>query len=255
MSEYEVLCIMRKIITFFRNYSDYHSLEGDHMKEKINQYKHVLLLLYFPAYLAAFSYLESVTPGRIHIISFPLDKYIPFVEVFIIPYLLWFVYMGVTGIYFLFFEKENFCRLMYFGMIGMTTFLLVSWLYPNGLAIRPDSFSRDNIFIRLTEYVYSVDTATNVLPSIHVFNSVAMCVAFRESDRLKNSRMVQRVSFTVTVLIILSTMFVKQHSVIDVLAGLFLSYIAYELVYGGRAVRIWNGIFAAKYRKKEELKS
>ena len=100
-----------------------------------------------------------------------------------------------------------------------------------------------------------MDTATNVLPSIHVFNSVAMCVAFRESDRLKNSRMVQRVSFTVTVLIILSTMFVKQHSVIDVLAGLFLSYIAYELVYGGRAVRIWNGIFAAKYRKKEELKS
>lgn len=58
-----------------------------------------------------------------------------------------------------------------------------------------------------------------------------------------------------TVLIILSTMFVKQHSVVDVFTGLMLSYVAYELVYGGRAVQIWSSINMVKYRKKEELKS
>ena len=34
-----------------------------------------------------------------------------------------------------------------------------------------------------------------------------------------------------------------------------LSYVAYELVYGGRAVQIWSSMNMVKYRKKEELKS
>ncbi len=112
------------------------------MRDKLNQYKHVLLLLYFPFYLAAFRYLENIRPDRLHIISSPLDQYIPFIPVFILPYLFWFLYIAGPGLYFLFCEKEVFCRLMYFGMIGMTGFFpVVSWVYPNGLAIRPDSFA------------------------------------------------------------------------------------------------------------------
>ena len=67
------------------------------MKDKLNQYKHVLLLLYFPLYLAAFRYLENITPEHLHIISSPLDQYIPFLPVFIIPYLFWFVYIALRG--------------------------------------------------------------------------------------------------------------------------------------------------------------
>lgn len=226
------------------------------MKEKINQYKHILLLFYFPLYLAAFRYLENITPEHLNIISSPLDKYIPFLPIFIIPYLFWFVYIAVPGVYFLFCEKEVFCRLMYFGMIGMTVFLLISWIYPNGLAIRPHTFAEQNIFTQLTRYVYSVDTPTNVLPSIHVFNSVGIYLAVKDSDLLGKKKGVCYASLTVTVLIILSTMFVKQHSVVDVVSGLVLSYISFELVYGGRALQIWDSVNMVKYRgKKERLKS
>lgn len=225
------------------------------MRDKLNQYKHVLLLLYFPFYLAAFRYLENIRPDRLHIISSPLDQYIPFIPVFILPYLFWFLYIAGPGLYFLFCEKEVFCRLMYFGMIGMTVFLVVSWVYPNGLAIRPDSFADDNVFTQLTRFVYSVDTATNVLPSIHVFNSVGIYLAVKDSERLSQKKGRQYASLIMTTLIILSTMFVKQHSVVDVVAGLTLSYVSYELVYGGRAVQIWNSMNMVKYRKKEELKS
>lgn len=226
------------------------------MKEKINQYKHILLLLYFPIYLAAFRYLENITPEHLNIISSPLDKYIPFVPIFIIPYLFWFVYIAVPGVYFLFCEKEVFCRLMYFGMIGMTVFLLISWIYPNGLTIRPHDFADQNIFTQLTRYVYSVDTPTNVLPSIHVFNSIGIYLAVKDSERLGRKKGIRYASLTVTILIILSTMFVKQHSVVDVLSGLILSYISFELVYGGRALQIWDSVNMVKYRtKKERLKS
>ena len=225
------------------------------MRDKLNQYKHVLLLLYFPFYLAAFRYLENIRPDRLHIISSPLDQYIPFIPVFILPYLFWFLYIAGPGLYFLFCEKEVFCRLMYFGMIGMTVFLVVSWVYPNGLAIRPDSFADDNVFTQLTRFVYSVDTATNVLPSIHVFNSVGIYLAVKDSERLSQKKGIRYASLIMTTLIILSTMFVKQHSVVDVVAGLTLSYVSYELVYGGPALQIWNSMNMVKYRKKEELKS
>ena len=162
------------------------------MRDKLNQYKHVLLLLYFPFYLAAFRYLENIRPDRLHIISSPLDQYIPFIPVFILPYLFWFLYIAGPGLYFLFCEKEVFCRLMYFGMIGMTVFLVVSWVYPNGLAIRPDSFADNNVFTQLTRFVYSVDTATNVLPSIHVFNSVGIYLAVKDSERLSQKKGIRR---------------------------------------------------------------
>ena len=225
------------------------------MKDKLNQYKHVLLLLYFPLYLAAFRYLENITPEHLHIISSPLDQYIPFLPVFIIPYLFWFVYIALPGMYFLFCEREEFCRLMYFGMIGMTVFLLISYVYPNGLAIRPEHLAGDSVFIKLTRYVYSVDTSTNVLPSIHVFNSIGIYLAVKDSDNLRKKKGIRYASLTITVLIILSTMFVKQHSVVDVIAGLLLSCVASDLIYGGRAIQIWNNFHVVKYRKKERLKS
>ena len=201
------------------------------MKDKLNQYKHVLLLLYFPLYLAAFRYLENITPEHLHIISSPLDQYIPFLPVFIIPYLFWFVYIALPGMYFLFCEREVFCRLMYFGMIGMTVFLLISYVYPNGLAIRPEHLAGDSVFIKLTRYVYSVDTSTNVLPSIHVFNSIGIYLAVKDSDNLRKKKGIRYASLTITVLIILSTMFVKQHSVVDVIAGLLFSRVAGDLIY------------------------
>lgn len=225
------------------------------MKDKLNQYKHVLLLLYFPLYLAAFRYLENITPEHLHIISSPLDQYIPFLPVFIIPYLFWFVYIALPGMYFLFCEREVFCRLMYFGMIGMTVFLLISYVYPNGLAIRPEHLAGDSVFIKLTRYVYSVDTSTNVLPSIHVFNSIGIYLAVKDSDNLRKKKGIRYASLTITVLIILSTMFVKQHSVVDVIAGLLLSCVASDLIYGGRVIQIWNNFHVVKYRKKERLKS
>lgn len=215
----------------------------------------MLLLLYFPLYLAAFRYLENITPEHLHIISSPLDQYIPFLPVFIIPYLFWFVYIALPGMYFLFCERDVFCRLMYFGMIGMTVFLLISYVYPNGLAIRPEHLAGDSVFIKLTRYVYSVDTSTNVLPSIHVFNSIGIYLAVKDSENLRKKKGIRYASLTITVLIILSTMFVKQHSVVDVIAGLLLSCVASDLIYGGRAIQIWNNFNVVKYRKKERLKS
>lgn len=222
------------------------------MAEKLKNYKHGLLLLYFPFYLAAFAYLEKRVPDNVHIINCAIDQYIPFIEVFIIPYLLWFAYIAVAGIYFFFKEKDSFCKLMYCGMIGMTIFILVSYIYPNGLELRPDTFTRNNIFIELTKMVYSMDTPTNVLPSIHVFNSMAVYFAVKNSPKLRENKFARAGAFLMTFSIILSTMFLKQHSVVDVLTALILSCLSYELIYNERIEKIREGLEELKFRRKHK---
>ena len=116
-------------------------------------------------------------------------------------------------------------------VIGMTLFLIISYVWPNGHTLRPAIIPRDNIFTRMVTAIYRSDTSTNVLPSIHVFNTVAMHTAIKHSTTLKDHPLVVRGSFILAVLIVLSTMFIKQHTVIDVVVALALNTATWYFLY------------------------
>ena len=202
-----------------------------HFKEFLKEKEHYLLLLYPPIYLFFFAKLEKMPTDSVHIISHPVDSMIPFVEIFVVPYLLWFFFIAGFGVFFFFAEKESFKKMMYFEMIGMTFFLCLSYCYPNGLELRPEYFERSNIFIDLVKIVYAKDTSTNVLPSIHVYNSLGVLFTVKQSKRLNNHIFVQEFSFVMTVLIVLSTMFIKQHSIVDVALAFVLSYMSWTVLF------------------------
>ena len=183
-------------------------------------------------YLSGFSWLENRHVSGIHITACALDYKIPFQEIFIIPYLLWFVYIAATVIYFLLHEDENFNALAGTLALGMTLFLVVSAIYPNGLNLRPVTFERDNIFIRLVQFVYKNDTPTNVLPSIHVFNSLTCCMAILQNKRKHFKKTTDIAVVILTILIIMSTMLLKQHSVVDVALAILMYTACYRIVYG-----------------------
>ena len=192
-----------------------------------------LIPVYMVFYLLSFRFLEKHVTTNYHVITSPLDKYIPFCEVFVIPYYLWFVYMTAVLIYFAFFSASirEYNQLAFTLGIGMTIFLLVSLLYPNGLHLRPASFPRDNFLTRWVAALYRTDTPTNVFPSIHVFNSLAACVAIHRCQALKKRRRIRIGSLILSVLIILSTMFLKQHSFTDVTAAFLMYAVLYVLIY------------------------
>ena len=93
-------------------------------------------------------------------------------------------------------------------------------IYPNGQILRPTTVELDNIFVDLVKQLYRADTPTNIFPSLHVYNSIGACIAIMHSQRLKEYRWIQYASLVLGGLIILSTMFLKQHSVIDVVGNL-----------------------------------
>lgn len=201
------------------------------MKKFIERYKHAWVFLYAFIYLPWFVYLEKHITTEFHLIHSPADDYIPFIEFFIIPYMLWFAFIAVTIAYFFFTDTNGFYKLVTFLFTGMTLFLIISTLYPNGLDLRPEVFARDNIFVDMVKTLYKTDTSTNVLPSIHVFNSIGAHIAISHSQHLQKYRWVQISSLILTVSIVLSTMFLKQHSIIDVICAFLMAAIIHSFVY------------------------
>ena len=102
------------------------------MKQFIKKYGHVWILSYGLIYLPWFARLQENVGKPYNVMHVGLDDYIPFNEYFIVPYLLWFLYVGGTIAYFFFRSKEDYYRLCTFLFTGMTISLLVCTLFPNG---------------------------------------------------------------------------------------------------------------------------
>ncbi len=202
------------------------------MKEFIKKYRHGWIFSYAIFYLAAFYFLENRTAPKMHTIHMELDNAIPFIEWFIFPYLLWFVYICAGVLFlFLFASKKEFYQCCGYLFLGMTVFLFLSYIYPNQLSLRPDHFDRDNIAISLVKGLYNTDTPTNVFPSIHVYNSLVMHIALRRNASIRKHKWLVIASFLLAISIVLSTMFLKQHSVWDVFGGIFMTICFYPIFY------------------------
>ena len=202
------------------------------LKELYTKYRHAIpLILYGIIYLAWFCYLEKKVTKQYAVIHMGIDDYIPFCEVFVIPYMLWFAYVAIVVLYFLFKDKTDYYRVCAFLATGMTIFLVISTLWPNGHHLRLGEFPRDNIFTQMVASLWKTDTPTNLWPSIHVYNSIGAHIAIAKSKHFENRKGIRIASFILATSIILATVFIKQHSVFDVLTAFALSAIMYLVIY------------------------
>ena len=197
----------------------------------IKKYKHAWVFSYILIYMPWFMYLEKHVTSGYHVIHSVIDNKIPFVEYFIVPYLLWFLFIAATFLYFFFKDVDGFYKLAKLMFAGMTIFLIISTLVPNGLNLRPMYFARDNVFVDMVKMLYKADTPTNVLPSLHVYNSLGACIAIYNSKALQKHKVISWSAYILAALIILATMFLKQHSIIDVMAAFIMAYTIYQFVY------------------------
>ena len=107
-------------------------------------------------------------------------------------------------------------RYVWFMIAGFGFSMVFCVLFPNGQDLRPAAFAHENFFTWLLGRVYAADTNTNVLPSMHVIGCVAACCGVFRSKKLRCWRLPILLA---AILICLSTVFVKQHSILDIFAG------------------------------------
>lgn len=200
-------------------------------KDFLQKYKHAWVLSYFIIYCIWFTYLEQRTQVEHYPMHMRLDDVIPFCEYFIIPYLLWFVFIAATMTYFFFTSVEDFYKCCALLFTGMTICLLIYTFFPNEQNLRPATFTDTNLFTDLVQMIYNADTSTNVCPSIHVLNSIGVFASICESRNLRKHKWVILSSGVLALSICMSTVFLKQHSMVDVLCGAGLAIALYALVY------------------------
>lgn len=201
----------------------------------VRENPHCLALTYWIFYLTGFFLLER-REGEYFLIQCPLDEKIPFLEIFVIPYASWFLLLAVSQFWTMIYSKEDFLDLCALMFAGNTICLLIYLFIPNGLDLRPETVP-ENFWGRMVGFLYSLDTSTNVCPSIHVSSSVAAALVAWRSKALADKRWIRRLVYLWVVLICLSTMFIKQHSIVDVACGLALSLALYPVA----CVWDWRG--------------
>jgi membrane-associated phospholipid phosphatase len=205
--------------------------KDDYMKDLFYRYRHVWILGYAFIYIPWFIYLEKTVTNHYYIMHVALDDLIPFNEYFIIPYLLWFVYIAAAILFFFCTNVKDYYRLCTMLFTGMTISLVICTVFPNGTDFRPVIDPGKNICSDIVAVLYSTDTCTNVFPSIHVYNSICVHIAVLHSERLRKYRLVKTGSLILMISISLATVFLKQHSAFDGLGSLVMAYVMYHFVY------------------------
>ncbi len=195
----------------------------------IETHNYCLVLSYFFFYMIVFT-LEEQYLRPVVTIHCPIDDWIPFNSLFIIPYFAWFLLVPAVIGYFMFKSKDEFLDLCFMLFTGMTICLAIYALVPNGIHLR-EMITGHDICSRLVVMLRKIDTATNVCPSIHVFATLGVMMAVLRSPEFKKKKILKGFIVVLSMLICASTMALKQHSFIDVCCGTALAGIMYYWTY------------------------
>lgn len=155
-----------------------------------------------------------------------MDKAIPFIKGFIIPYVIWYPFIFGTLLYFCFKDKTTYYITIISINISVMICFIIYFLFQTTVP-RPQIYSND-FLSQIVKFIYLTDKPVNCFPSIHVLTSFLMVKGILKS-RIKNSINIFVISF-IALAIIMSTLFVKQHVVLDVMAAILLGDITLNCV-------------------------
>jgi len=150
-----------------------------------------------------------------------LDNLIPLTPVFVIPYLSGLLFWLATVIYINLKQVgEQVLRFNFMMILAGILSVLIYILLPTFMN-RPAIIDND-IFSRILSWVYATDRAYNAAPSGHTFYTIICFLAL-----WKVAPKYRTVWTIISILIIASTLFTKQHNVLDVLLGTGFAMLIY----------------------------
>ena len=200
-------------------------IESDYiiMKELIKKRHLIPIAVWFVIYMGLFGFLEIVPPKDVHLIHCALDDRIPNMAIFIYPYVSWFPYIVVCAVLAIKnLDDRQFKKAVLVLTTGMNIFLFISYMWPTGLDLRESIvYDLHTLSGNLLKFVQTVDTPKSVFPSMHVYVTLVLQYTLEMRKKLVPAWGIW-VGRVLAVLIVLSTMFTKQHSAVDVTAAIVM---------------------------------
>lgn len=183
------------------------------------KYRYLLLLLGWPVYFLLYYLTENLIPAEsCHVIHCALDEKISFCEYFAVFYVGWYGLIVISLLYFLSYHVESFCKLQTYIILVQLLATVIFIVYPSRQELRPDAFPRENLLTSLMGFLYRLDTPTGVCPSLHVAISLGIASVWMRERGV--SPWVKGAIVLFCLGVCLSVAFVKQHSVLDILAAI-----------------------------------
>lgn len=193
------------------------------MKELIKKRHLIPIAVWFVIYMGLFGFLEIVPPRDVHLIHCALDDRIPNMAIFIYPYVSWFPYIVVcAALAIKNLDDRQFKKAVLVLTTGMNIFLFISYVWPTGLDLRESIvYDLHTLSGNLLKFVQTVDTPKSVFPSMHVYVTLVLQYTLEMQKKLVPAWGIWG-GRVLAVLIVLSTMFTKQHSAVDVTAAIVM---------------------------------
>lgn len=189
--------------------------------------RHLWWLLFWPIYWLRYPLIEHCRGAVSYLpVYCSLDDLIPFCEAFLLPYMLWMPLMVGMCLYTLRYDADTFRDYSRFLVIAMSLSTVIFLLWPSCQELRPEVFPRDNLLTRCVSLLYAADTNTNVFPSEHAIGAAALWLAARRMDGPGADRLRLPVC-VLAVLACTATVFLKQHSVLDLLGAVPVCFAAW----------------------------
>lgn len=193
--------------------------------EKI-EIKPLIATIFLVCIQSALYFISKLLQGDLNLVGNVIDTKIPFVPAFFIPYCIWYLMIFLIPYYLYCKDKDKFVKYVISyvlcSMIGNIVFIS----YPSTVT-RPTVTGTD-IFSLIAKFIYWIDTPTNCFPSLHCAISMLFILYVCES---KNTNIITKISVCIiSILIMFSTLFTKQHVVADFISGDILALIVYLIV-------------------------
>ncbi len=180
----------------------------------------VLLVALVPFYILI---PEFFPPRTRHVPELALDRAWPLVPSWAIVYGALYLFLILLPI-FVVRQQELIRRTVHaYLLIWITAYVFFFVVYPTA-APRPDQVTGEGFAVWGLRALYSADPPYNCFPSIHVAHSFVSALACSLVHRRLGL-----VAMIAATLVALSTLFTKQHYVLDVIAGVFLAFVAYGI--------------------------
>jgi len=176
------------------------------------------------------------TQRGIYNLSTSLDNFLPLIKIFIIPYMaLWF-FLAFCFVYLCFKNRNVYYKIM----ITLSLCFVVAFItyYFFQTTVPRPIVTGDDIFSKLIIFTYNSDEPYNCFPSIHVITAYLAVKGINATDTRKSIKIpVNILGF----LIIISTEFVKQHVIMDILFAVFLCNVFfYSTIYVEQQYKLYN---------------
>lgn len=203
------------------------------MKMSKENIKSLGLMFIIPLVNLLYMYLNNSLRG-VHYLVTNIDRKIPFIKIFAIPYLIWYPFMIVTLVYFCLYYRKTYYKVIFSFVTGMLICYASFYLFQTGIQ-RPVLYGND-FLTELIRFIYNTDKPYNCFPSIHVLTCYLVVKGIRDCNE-KNST--HKIIITITAaLIILSTQFIKQHVILDLIFGILLGDGIYRVITNVNIERI-----------------